>query len=333
MRLALILALLAVACRPIDSGSIDRPPSAEPSTNVSGGAAPATSPIASPARWRRIADIPTPRSEVAAAVLRDVVYVIGGFGGARVVETFDGSAWRRVPDLPLGVDHPMAAAIADDAGAPAGVYVMGGNAPAATARAFRLSPGDDSWREIAAMPAPRAQAAAVAVGAKIYVVGGANGDRLVSATYVYDAASDRWSTAASIPTPRDHLAAAGLGGRVCAVGGRRLSLLQNLATFECYDPRTDAWTKLKDAPTARGGVGAAVVGTKLVFVGGEQPLGTFKEVEVYDEVTTTWAKAPDLPTSRHGIGVVAVRSTVYVMSGGPTPGGSQTPVCEAFDVR
>ena len=38
--------------------------------------------------------------------------------------------------------------------------------------------------------------------------------------------------------------------------------------------------------------------------------------------TTSWAVPRDL-----------VGSTLYVMSGGPTPGTSQTPVCEALDVR
>src|SRR5688572_30880280 len=65
--------------------------------------------------WRRIPDIPTGRSEVAATAFRNQVYVIGGFGGARVVEIFDGQHWRRGPDLPIGVDHPMAAAVDDAA--------------------------------------------------------------------------------------------------------------------------------------------------------------------------------------------------------------------------
>jgi hypothetical protein len=85
---------------------------------------------------------------------------------------------------------------------------------------------------------------------------------------------------------------------------------------------------MPDAPTARGGVGAAAVGDRLVFVGGEQLSGTYKEVEVFDAATRAWSRLPDLPTPRHGIGVV----TVYVMSGGPTPGGSQTPVSEALDL-
>jgi non-specific serine/threonine protein kinase len=224
----------------------------------------------------------------------------------------------------------MAAAV-DAEGTP-GLYVFGGNVNGvATARSFRFF-GDQGWREIAAMPSPRAQAAAVAIGARIYVVGGAASGRLESPTYVYDTAADRWTTAAAIPTPRDHLAAAALGGQACAIGGRRLSMSQNLAAFECYDPATGSWRAMPAAPTARGGLGAAAVGNKLVVVGGEQPLGTFNEVEIFDTTTGRWTRGPDLPTARHGLGVVAVGSTVYVMTGGPTPGGSQTRVCEALDL-
>jgi N-acetylneuraminic acid mutarotase len=268
---------------------------------------------------------------VAAAVFRGVVYVVGGFGGGNVAETYVADRWSAAPRYPIAIDHAMAAAV-DTAGTP-GLYVFGGNLNGVSvARSFRFF-GDQGWREIAPMPAPRSQGAAVAIGGRIFVVGGAQGDRLVSPTYVYDTASDRWTTAASIPTPRDHLAAAAIDGRVCAVGGRKLSLLQNLATFECYDPATDAWKSMPDAPTARGGLGAATVGSRMVVAGGEQPLGTFKEIDIFDSATEKWTRGPDLPTSRHGLGVVAVGSTVYVMSGGPTPGGSQTAVCEALDVR
>jgi len=120
---------------------------------------------------------------------------------------------------------------------------------------------------------------------------------------------------------------------VCAVGGRKLSLLQNLAVFECYDPAADAWRSMPDAPTARGGLGAATIGSRMFVAGGEQPLGTFKEVDIFDSATGKWTRGPDLPTSRHGLGVLSVGSTLYVMSGGPTPGSSQIAVCEALDVR
>jgi N-acetylneuraminic acid mutarotase len=302
-------------------------PSTSPASSGSTGAAsPAT------LAWRRIADIPTARSEVAATVFRGEVYVIGGFGGGRVVEIFDGQRWRRGPDLPFEIDHAMAAAVAETIDG-AGVYVFGGNNGSVPfARSFRLAPGATVWREIAAMPGPRSQGAAVAQGRFIYVVGGYDGQRLVAPTYAYEANADRWRQVAPIPTTRDHLAAAMVAGRICAVGGRKLSLTTNLATLECYDPGADRWETAADAPTARGGVGAAAVGNRLVFVGGEQLSGTYKEVELFDAESGRWTRGPDLPTPRHGIGVVAVGRTVYVMSGGPTPGGSQTPISEALDL-
>ena len=281
--------------------------------------------------WRRIPDIPTGRSEVAATVFRSEVYVIGGFGGGRVVEIFDGQRWRRGPDLPLEVDHAMAASVPDGIDG-AGVYVFGGNAGGPTARSFRLAPDATAWREIAAMPGPRSQGAAVAQGRFVYVVGGYDGQRLAAPSFAYEANADRWRQVAAIPTPRDHLAAALVAGRVCAVGGRRLSLTTNLATLECYDPGADRWETAPSAPTARGGVGAAAVGNRLVFVGGERPDGTYPEVEIFDAESGRWTRAPDLPTPRHGMGAVAVGRTVYVMSGGPTPGGSQTPISEALDL-
>jgi N-acetylneuraminic acid mutarotase len=317
----LLLAVVLVSC----TGQVPPPPI------PSGITASPLLTSAAPLSWRRVADIPTPRSEVAAAAFRGAIYVVGGFGGGNIVETYVADRWSAAPRYPISVDHAMAAAIDSD-GTP-GLYVLGGNVGGvATARSFRFS-GDAGWREIAPMPGPRAQGAAVAIAGKIYVVGGASLDRLVGPTYVYDSATDRWSTGAAIPTPRDHLAAAALGGRVCAVGGRRLSLLQNLAAFECYDPAADTWHSMPTAPTARGGLGAANIGGRLFVAGGEQPLGTFKEVDIFDAATGNWTRGPDLPTARHGVGMVALGGTLYVMSGGPTPGGSQTAVCEGLDVR
>jgi hypothetical protein len=287
----------------------------------------------SAARWRRIADIPTARSEVAAVLFRGGIYVIGGFGGGNIVERYDIGLdrWSRAPDLPVSVDHAMAAAF--ETGEAAGIYVIGGNAGAPIARAFVLAPGASSWREIARMPNPRSQAATAVVGNVVYVFGGYDGARLVAPTYAYDVTTGRWREVAAILTPRDHLAGATLRGRACAIGGRRLSLTTNLGAFECYDPQRDAWEKMPDAPTPRGGVGAATYGDSLIFVGGEQPNDTYREIELFDATTARWSRLPDLPTPRHGLGVVASGPVVYVMSGGPTPGGSQIPICEALTLQ
>jgi non-specific serine/threonine protein kinase len=280
------------------------------------------------------------------------VFVIGGFGGPERVELYDPATdrWERAADLPIGVDHAMAAASEGlQTGAPQGVFVFGGylGNGSATARAFRFDGAAARWEEIAPMPGPRAAGAAVEVAGRIYIVGGADGVRLIAPTYEYNLFTQQWRTVAAIPTPRDHLAAVALDASVCAVGGRRLSLSLNLAAFECYDPRADTWRRMPDALTARGGIGAAAYDRRVYVAGGEQPSGTYREVDVFDARTSAWTRGPDLPTPRHGIGVVIAQPTkaldargspvttparLLVLTGGPTPGGSQTAVCEAMDL-
>ncbi len=337
----MLTALLVVACE-----------SPAPSlASASATAAPGASAAGPTAGWRRIADIPTPRSEVVAVVAYQPssFFVIGGFGGPERVELYEDGAdrWERAPDLPIRVDHPMAAAVTGlQTSAPQGVFVFGGYAGSATARSFRFDLSARRWEEIAPMPGPRAAAAAVAMGDRIFIVGGAEGGRLVAPTYEYNVSTRQWRSVAPIPTPRDHLAAVALDGKICAVGGRRLSMSQNVPTFECYDPRAETWTRLPDAPTARGGVGAAEYDRRVYFIGGEQPSGTFREVEIFDARTNSWTRGPDLLIARHGHGVVVSPGTkaivagsavltparLLVLSGGPTPGGSQTAICEALDL-
>jgi hypothetical protein len=355
---ALVVVTVLTGCSSTGSPSTPATPSpfavgtAAPPVPVSASTVPTAT--VGTAAWRRIADIPTARSEIAAAVWQQSkVFVIGGQGGPERVEWYDATAdrWERAPDLPIGVDHPMAAVIEGlQSSAPQGVFVFGGYLAGgtATARSFRFDPAAARWEEITPMPGPRAAAAAVAIGGSIFIVGGADGSRLIAPTYEYNVTLGQWRVVAAIPTPRDHLAAAAVDGKICAVGGRRLSMSLNLATFECYDPRADTWERKPDAPTARGGVGAGEYDRRLYFVGGEQPSGTYREVEIFDLRTNAWTRGPDLPTPRHGVGVVVAQPTkaldaarnlittparLFVLAGGPAPGGTRTAICEVIDLR
>ena len=124
----MLAAALVVACQPAPGVSSPTPP--VPTAAVV-GASPAAGSGAPTAGWHRVADIPTGRSEVAAVVSQQQskVFVIGGFGGPERVERYDPAAdrWERAPDLPIGVDHPMAAASEGlQSAAPQGVFVFGG---------------------------------------------------------------------------------------------------------------------------------------------------------------------------------------------------------------
>ena len=58
--------------------------------------------------------------------------------------------------------------------------------------------------------------------------------------------------------------------------------------------------------------------------------GTFNNNEKYDPKINTWTSAQPMPTARHGLATAAVDDKIYVIGGGPEPGGSQTNLNEIF---
>ena len=266
-------------------------------------------------------------------MIGDRIVVVGGFvsSGANSaladVYSIPENRWRRLPSLPVSVDHAAAAA------AQGRVYVLGGygadRRPLRTA--FVLERG--RWRRLAQLPEPRAAAAAAVAGGRLYVVGGVE-ERggLARIVLVLDLATGRWSRAPG-PTAREHLAAAASGGRVYAVGGRSAGYDTNTRAFEVYDPAARRWSRLPRLPAARGGTGAAVVGGRLVSVGGEAPSGTIASVYAFDLRARRWRQLADLPTPRHGLGVVAHRDRVYAVAGGPEPGLTTSGALESLRLR
>ena len=299
------------------------------------GSAPSPSPLPTVTglAWRQLAGVPTPRTEVAAAAAGPMIHVIGGFtaDGATVatVESLDTrvGAWQAGPDLPVAVNHAMAATV-DGSVHLFGGY-LAGNVPSTAA--FRLEPA--GWRRLADLPTGLGAGTAVALGSTVYLAGGiATGGALSDRTLVYDTAEDRWSTVAGLPTPREHLGGAGFGGRVYTVAGRTGGLSGNLTAVEVFDPGTGAWTALPDLPTRRGGLAAAATcNGQVVAVGGEADQ-TFAEAEAYDIATGRWRSLPPLPTPRHGLGVVAIGTELYTLAGGPHPGLHVADSTEAIDL-
>jgi Galactose oxidase, central domain/Kelch motif len=291
--------------------------------------------VAAALAWVSAAALPAPRTEVGAARLRGEIVVVGGL-------TLDGAVcaradayspatgrWRRLPNLPAAVHHPLVAA---DAGR---VYVAGGYGG-------RLGVGDRQrtvfafdgvrWRSLPRLPEPRAAGGAAVVGRRLYVVGGVGAVGLARRAFALDLRTKRWSVVPA-PSPREHLAVTAAGGRIYALGGRTAGYDTNLATFESWAPGAKRWSRLPDVPGARGGTGAAVAAGSLVSVGGEEPAGTIRSVYAWNLARGGWRRLPDLPTPRHGLGVVAVGTRVYAVAGGPSPGLTVSGANEYLDLR
>lgn len=287
--------------------------------------------------WSTGAQMPTPRTEVAAAALDGQVFVAGGFvadGSATdVVEVYDPSsdAWQDSTPLPEPLHH---AGLASASGR---LWVVGGYSAdgAPSDRVSSWAPGEGSWRSEPPLPTPRGALGVAAVGETIHAVGGATGfgtaSELSDAHETLEIGAEDWEVAAPLEVPRDHLTAAGLDGAFYALGGRELSLSRNLGRADVF---TDEWQELADLPTPRGGLAAAPVPDEglIVVFGGEEPRSTFEEVEFYDTGADRWLSGPSMPTPRHGLGAATVDDRIYVVGGGPEPGLTVSGATEILEI-
>ncbi|HUF01255.1 MAG TPA: kelch repeat-containing protein [Gaiellaceae bacterium] len=287
---------------------------------------------AASAQWEVRAPMPLPRTEVVAATVGSEIVVLGGLTVDRKASTrVDAYSpardrWRRLPDLPVGVHHAMAAA---DGGR---LYVLGGYTAAGLPlrAAFALERG--RWRTLPRMPFPRAAAGAAVAGRRIVVAGGVTaGGRLARNALAFDLRTRRWSTIAG-PTPREHLGVTSFAGTVFAVAGRTAGLDTNLLHFESWRPGQRRWQRLQPIPDPRGGTGAAALRGLVVSAGGEEAQGTIAEVLAYRIAERRWIRLENLPTPRHGVGMAALGDRVHVVGGGPEPGLTVSSANEALRV-
>lgn len=178
----------------------------------------------------------------------------------------------------------------------------------------------EAWVTKTPMPTARFQLGVVAVGTKVYAVGGYTGSA-VSVVEEYDPAVGGWTTKAPMNVARGNLAVAELGGKVYAVGGNDSGIVYN--TLEEYDPKTDAWVTKVPMANARYAPGVAVLNGKLYVVGGYGG-GVLNTVEEYDSVLDDWAPRAPMPTPRSHLGLCAAGDKLYAIGGYLEPGGIPT---------
>jgi N-acetylneuraminic acid mutarotase len=265
------------------------------------------------AGWKQGAPLPLPRTEVTGARLGSEIVVIGGYladgRSSSRVDAYSPSRnrWRKLPDLPVAVNHAMAASYRGR------LYVVGGYGGEVRASVF----AGRRWRPLPNLPAPRAAAGAAIVRGKLYVVGGVAAAGLARKMLVLDLRALKWSSLPG-PTPREHLAVTARKGVIYALAGREAGT--NFDYFEAYTPARRHWTRLPRVPERRGGTGAAVAGDRIVSLGGEEPRGTIRSVYAYNVRSRSWRRLADMRTPRHGLAVVAFGRRVYAIAGGPRPG-------------
>ena len=276
--------------------------------------------------WTRLADMPTPRQEVATAVLGFEVFVLGGLNAQgqplTTVEAYNpfANTWRPIAPLPIANDH-LGAAVANHV-----LYAFGGRSN----RVFAYWPEQNRWIERTPMRYQHGGTPAVAViDEKIYVAGGTGPGMLQNEVEVYDPVANTWTTLPPMGVPRNHTAGGNMLGLFVVAAGRGSA---NAATaFEAFDPRTQRWFRMPDLPTGRSGVAGAVVQGCFYVFGGEIPR-IFPEVEVFDPYAFGWRAITPMPTPRHGIFAAVIENFVFLPGGGLVQGLGPTSINEVFAV-
>ncbi len=178
--------------------------------------------------WVPLPDLPEARHHVAAAVVDDRLFVIGGFDGSgfnpvsSVWELSDG-AWVDRAALPVPVGSGAAAVIDGR------IYLVGGVPEGAL---FVYDPVDDDWQRLADPAEQREHLAAVAFDGDLWALGGRWSGDAVSSTEVFDPESGEWRAGPAMNEARSGFGAAVVDDSIVVAGGEVFDPLEALTSVE-----------------------------------------------------------------------------------------------------
>ena len=248
---------------------------------------------------------------MAAARIGRSIYVVGGFEKRSglttgALERYDirANRWTRLRSMPVGLNHPTAAAYRGK------LYVHGGytgrrDLSSATARLFVYNPRTNRWARLPKSARPRAAHALAVLGGRLYAVGGQERPGELRSMEVYDFKRRRWRAAPPMKgPPRDHMTGVAAGGFLYALAGRDLTAARQLRHRRALRPE-------------RAPLGAAPLdaqGARRDRVGDAQrrPRGRVRRRGVAparsarssssSPSSAAWRALPDMRTPRHGLG-------------------------------
>lgn len=168
----------------------------------------------------------------------------------------------------------------------------------------------------------------VAVGEKIYAIGGRDGNGTLPTVEIYDTTTNSWTSGASMPAPRREFGIGVAQGKIYVVGGYDGSNI--LSSVLEYDPAGNTWTSKSPMPAPREGLSVAVVNDTLYAIGGDDGSITLNTVEAYDPVADLWISRAAMPTARTLLTCQEFGGKIYAMGGNDT-GVNATGALEVYD--
>jgi K319L-like, PKD domain/Kelch motif len=276
---------------------------------------------ATPNPWSVAAGMPTPRDDVAVAVVGSRVYVLGGtIGGTPtgLVEAFDTTTqtWSTAAAMP----NPRIAFAIASAGTR--IYAMGGGPRGTNAEVAivdELDTQTNLWTSKAPMPTKRTLAAATATVGTIYVIGGSVTSGCIDwvckatpAVEAYDIASDTWTTLPSLPRAKIGPTAVSIGGEIYSIGGEQQAgniIGGPSSVVHRYNIGTAVWGTVANMPIASTAPTSVVVDGKIFSL--------LASTARFDPVANTWTTLEAPPSGVSGrLSAASVGGRAFVF--GPT---------------
>lgn len=171
----------------------------------------------------------------------------------------------------------------------------------------------NQWFQVAEMSTRRRHVGVVAVGGKLYAVGGHDGSEHLKTGEIFDPQTNKWQPIASMSKLRRGIALAHLNGPIYAVGG-----LDDMACFnivERYDPESDSWSLVQPMNFSRGGVAVVAYRSCMYAIGGNNGAASLESCERYDPHLNKWSLIQSMNKRRAGAGVAELNGSLYVVGG------------------
>lgn len=167
-------------------------------------------------------------------------------------------------------------------------------------------------------PTARHENGFVAVGDKLYLIGG-RGERPLD---IYHPTSSQWSQGKKPPMEIHHLQAVAWDHKLYVIGALTGGFPEEppIAHVLAYDPATDSWSSGPVIPShrLRGTAGVVVHEGLIYLVGGNargHMSGFVSWLDVFDPATGRWRELPDAPHARDHFHAVVIDGKIYAAGG------------------
>lgn len=305
--------------------------------------------IVNAGEWTRLSDMPTPRFMLAAGVIDDILYAVGGNRSYSdnsptelpTLESYDMKTkkWIKLADMPTPRAQLGAGVVNGK------LYAIGGQGvrgKIGEKYEFQLptlevyDPKTDKWSKLKDMPDGVHGPGVIGIGDKLHVIGG----YYTTCWQVYDTKSEEWSDY-SLSSPVhtsefSHHSLVYYENRILHIGGEvgAMGDAHRIRDIISWNPNEEGkirrGQRAIELPQPGFGLGAGIMKNKLFIVGGYGFPSNSNKLRVYDFEKKEWQRLSDIPTPRDFFGYGVVNNNLYVVGGRTDKPFGPSAVLEVF---